>query len=58
MYWVIYLDDMIVFRDLEEEHLEHLHVMFEHFREFNLKLKPFKCSLFQLEIVYLAHHIS
>ena len=58
MYWVIYLDDMIVFRDLEEEHLEHLHVMFEHFREFNLKLKPFKCLLFQLEIVYLAHHIS
>ena len=26
--------------------------------EFNLKLKPSKCSFFQLEIVYLAHHVS
>ena len=32
--------------------------MFEHFREFNLKLKPSKCPFFQSEIVYLAHHIS
>ena len=31
--------------------------MFERFREFNLKLKPSKCSFFQLEIMYLAHHI-
>ena len=31
--------------------------MLEHFREFNLKLKPSKCSFFQSEIVYLAHHV-
>ena len=57
-YCVIYLDDVIVFGHMEEEHLEHLCVVFERFREFNLKLKPSKCSFFQLEIVYLAHHIS
>ena len=45
-YCDIYLDDMIVFGHLEEEHLEHLHVVFEYFREFNLKLKPSKCSFF------------
>ena len=33
-------------------------MVFERFREFNLKLKPLKCSFFQSEIVYLAHHIS
>ena len=33
-------------------------MVFERFREFNLKLKPSKCSFFQSEIVYLAHHIS
>ena len=55
-YCVIYLDD--VFGRMEEEHLEHLRVVFERFREFNLKLKPSKCSFFQSEIVYLAHHIS
>ena len=57
-YCVIYLDDIIVFGCTEEEHLECLHVMFECFHEFNLKLKPSKCSYFQSEIVHLAHHIS
>ena len=45
-YCVIYLDDVIVFSRTEEEHLECLHVVFERFREFNLKLKPLKCSFF------------
>ena len=43
---------------MEEEHVEHLCVVFKHFRDFNLKLKPSKCSFFQSEIVYLAHHVS
>ena len=54
---MIYLDDVIVFGRTEEEHLERLRVVFERFWEFNLKLKPSKCSFFQLEIMYLAHHI-
>ena len=57
-YCVMYLDDMIVLRHSEEEHLERLRIVFECFREFNLKLKPSKCSFFQSEIVYLAHHMS
>ena len=57
-YCIIYLDDVIVFGCSEKEHLEHLCVVFEHFREFNLKLKPSKCLFFQSEIVYLAHHVS
>ena len=43
---------------MEEEHLKCLRVVFECFQEFNLKLKPAKCSFFQMEIVYLAHHVS
>ena len=45
-YCVIYLDDVIVFDRMEEEHLEHLCVVFERFWEFNFKLKPSKCSFF------------
>ena len=56
-YCVIYLDNVIVFGRMEEEHLECLRVVFERFRKFNLKFKPSKCSFFQSEIVYLAHHI-
>ena len=55
---MIYLDDIIVFGRMEEEHLKCLRVVFKRFWEFNLKLKPLKCFFFQLEIVYLAHHIS
>ena len=58
MYCVIYLDDIIVFSHMEEEHLEHLRVVFKRFQEFNLKIKPSKCLFFQSEIVYLAHHVS
>ena len=32
-------------------------MVFERFGLFNLKLKSLKCSFFQSEIVYLAHHI-
>ena len=55
MYCMIYLGDIIVFGCTEEEHLC---IVFERFREFNLKLKPLKCSFFQSEIMYLAHHVS
>ena len=57
-YCIIYLDDVIVYGRTEEEHLEHLCIVLERFREFNLKLKPSKCSFFQSEIVYLMHHIT
>ena len=57
-YRIIYINDVIVFQHTEEEHLECLQIVFEHFREFNLKLKPSKCLFFQSEIVYLAHHVS
>ena len=45
-YCVIYLDDVIVFSRMEEEHLECLCVVSERFWEFNLKLKPSKCLFF------------
>ena len=41
-----------------EEHLHRLHVVLDQFREYNLKLKPSKCSLFKEEIKYLVHQVS
>ena len=58
IYCLIYLDDLIVFLRTAEEHLHHLRVVFDHLREYNLKLKPSKCSLFREEINYLAHKVS
>ena len=58
VYYLIYLDDLIMFSCTTEEHLHQLHVVFDHLREYNLKLKPSKCSLFKEEINYLAHKVS
>ena len=58
IYCLIYLDDLIMFSQTAEEHLHHLHVVFNCLREYNLKLKPSKCSLFREEINYLAHKVS
>ena len=58
IYCLIYLDNLIVFLQTAEEHLHHLHEVFNHLRKYNLKLKPSKCSLFKEEINYLAHKVS
>ena len=58
IYCLIYLDDLIVFSQMEEEHLHWLHVIFDWLREYKLKLKTSKCSLFKEKINYLAHQVS
>ena len=58
VYCLIYLDDLIMFSCTTEEHLHHLRIVFDRLREYTLKLKPSKCSLFKEEINYLAHKVS
>ena len=57
-YCLIYLDDVIVFSEMPEEHLLRMRVVFDRLREHGLKLKPSKCDVFKSEINYLAHHVS
>ena len=57
-YCLIYLDDVIVFSDTPDEHLQRIRVIFDHLREHGLKLKLSKCEVFKSEINYLAHHVS
>ena len=57
-YCLIYLDDVIVFSDMPDEHLWRKRVVFDRLHEHSLKLKPSKCEVFKLEINYLAHHVS
>ena len=56
--YCLYLHSIIKFSQTAEEHLHQLHEAFDQFREYNLKLKPSKCSLFKEEINYLAHQVS
>ena len=57
-YALIYLDDVIVFSRTEEDHLTRLRVVFEHFWEHSLKLKPSKCHFLWKEITFLGHKMS
>ena len=57
-YCLIYLDDVIVFSEMPEEHLQRICVVFDHLQEHGLKLKPTKCDVFKSEINYLAHYVS
>ena len=57
-YALIYLDDMIVYSETEEEHLVRLRTMLERFIEHGLKLKPSKCNFFRTKISYLGHKVS
>ena len=57
-YALIYLDDVIVFSQTEEDHLTRLQVVFERFREHSLKLKPSKCHFLCKEITFLGHKVS
>ena len=53
IYCLIYLDDIVVFSHTAVEYLHHLHLIFDWFREHNLKLKLSKCNFFKEEITYL-----
>ena len=57
-YTLIYLDDVPVYSQMEEEHLVRLRAILERFMENGLKLKPSKCNFFRTEINYLGHKVS
>ena len=57
-YCLIYLDDIIIFSQMAEEHLNYLCIIFDWLREHDLKLKSSKCDFFRNEITYLAHRVS
>ena len=57
-YCLIYLDDVIVFSEMPEEHLQRMRLVFDCLQEQGLKLNPSKCDVFKSKINYLAHHVS
>ena len=40
----VYVDDMIARSQTKEEHLDHMHKLFERMKEYKLKLNPNKCT--------------
>ena len=57
-WYIIYLDDIIVFSKTPEEHIERLRGVFEKLSVVGLRVKPSKCEFFKSRITYLGHIIS
>ena len=55
---LVYIDDIIVWSDNFENHLQHLNQVFDRLRQANLSLKPRKCSFAKSEVTYMGQIIS
>ena len=56
--FLYYLDDIIVFSDSWEEHLERLRAVFERLRRADLKLGAAKCHLARREVSFLGYKVT
>ena len=55
---LIYLDDLIIFSDSFEQHIERLDMILDRLHKANLKLAPEKCFFFRTEVNFLGHVVS
>jgi hypothetical protein len=55
---IVFLDDILVYSKREEEHEQHLRMVLQVLREYQLYAKMSKCSFYQKKIHYLGHIIS
>jgi len=53
-----YLDDLIIFSNTFEQHVERWQMVFDRLVDADLKLKPSKCSLFQRKVKFLGSIVS
>jgi hypothetical protein len=54
----VFIDDILIYSQMMEEHDEHLRLVLQCLREHKLYGKLSKCSFYQLRIHYLGHVIS
>jgi hypothetical protein len=57
-FFIVFLDNIIIYSKLEEEHEKHLKMVLKVLRGHQLYSKLGKCSFYHNEIHYLGHIIS
>ena len=55
---LIFLDDILIFSENFEDHLERLEAVFSRLKQQGLKLKPSKCEFFKTSVKYLGRVVS
>ena len=54
----VYLDDLIVFSETWEKHLQHIRAVLQRLREAGLTAKPRKCQFGMAQCAYLGHIVG
>lgn len=55
---LIFLDDILIFSETFEDHIERLQAVFSRLHQHGLKLKASKCEFFKDHVKYLGHVVS
>ena len=55
---LVFLDDILVFSQTFDEHIDRLTAVFQRLERHNLKLKAKKCEFFRESVTYLGHVVS
>ena len=53
-----YIDDILIYSDTFEQHLQHIEKVFDLFIKHKLTVKLSKCKFFQMSVKFLGHMIS
>ena len=54
----VFIDDILVFSKMEEEHAEHLRLVLQKLMEHKLYAKQSKCEFWLKEVSFLGHVVS
>jgi hypothetical protein len=57
-FFIVLLDDILIYSKTEEEHEKHLRMVLQMLREHQLNAKLSKCIFYQKKIHYLGHFVS
>ena len=57
-FFLVFIEDIMVYSNNKQEHKEHLHVVQQVLREHQLYAKFSKCNFYKPQIQYLGHIIS
>ena len=55
---VVFVDDILIYSQLEEEHEDHLRIVLQALKEHQLYAKFNKCEFWLIEVRFLGHVVS